>query len=445
MNQNIQLSDHFGYRRLIRFTIPSILMMIFTSIYGVVDGFFVSNFVGKTSFAAVNFIMPFLMVTGAMGFMFGTGGSALIAKIMGEGKEEKAQKIFSLLIAATVICGIVISVISMISLKSIAVFLGAEGEMLENCVVYGRIILVALPFLMLQYAFSSLAVTAEKPKLGLIITIVAGVLNMTGDVLFMAVFKWGIAGAAMATALGQIVGGIVPLIYFARKNSSRLRLCRPEWNGRALIRICTNGCSELMSNISMSVVGMLYNNQLMKYAGEDGVAAYGTIMYVDFIFIAIFIGYATGVAPVISYHYGAGHTKELNSLLKKSLALILMASAVMFGASELLARPLAGIFVGYDAALLDMTAHGFSIYAISFIFAGIAIFGSAFFTALNDGLTSAVISFLRTLLFESASVMLLPLVLGLNGIWCSIVVAEFMAVVVTLSFLVAKRKKYRYW
>lgn len=259
MEQTIQLSDHFGYRRLIRFTIPSILMMIFTSIYGVVDGFFVSNFVGKTSFAAVNFIMPFLMITGVMGFMFGTGGSALIAKIMGEGKKEKAQKIFSLLIMATIICGIVIGAISIIFLRPVAVFLGARGEMLEECIIYGRIILVALPFLMLQYAFSSLAVTAEKPKLGLIVTVTAGVINMVGDALFMAVFQWGIAGAAMASALGQIVGGIIPLIYFARKNTSRLRIVRPEWDGRALLRICTNGCSELMSNISMSVVGMLYN------------------------------------------------------------------------------------------------------------------------------------------------------------------------------------------
>ena len=445
MNQKIQLSDHFGYRRLIRFTIPSILMMIFTSIYGVVDGFFVSNFVGKTPFAAVNFIMPFLMVTGALGFMFGTGGSAYIAKIMGEGKKEKAQKVFSLLVTATIISGVMIAVISMIFLRQIAIFLGAEGQMLEDCVLYGRILLIALPFLMLQYAFASLAVTAEKPKIGLIVTVTAGLLNMTGDALFMAVFKWGVAGAALASALGQIVGGIIPLIYFSRKNASLLRLCRPEWDGRALVRICTNGSSELMSNISMSIVGMLYNTQLMKYAGEDGVAAYGTIMYVNFIFLAIFVGYATGVASVISYHYGAGNTKELNGLLKKSVSLVLSASVVMFIAARFLARPLATIYVGYDAALLKMTVHAFSIYSISFIFAGMAIFSSAFFTALNDGLTSAVISFLRTLLFESASVMLLPLLLRMNGIWYSIVVAEFMAVVVAMIFLVAKRKRYRYW
>lgn len=445
MKQSIQLSDHFGYGRLLRFTIPSILMMIFTSIYGVVDGFFVSNFVGKTPFAAVNFIMPFLMVVGAMGFMFGTGGSALIARTMGEGRREKAQEIFSLLICAVAVSGVVIAVISIVFLRRIAMFLGAEGEMLEDCVRYGRIILVALPFLMLQYAFSSLSVTAEKPKLGLIVTIVSGILNMTGDALFMGVFCWGIAGAAMASAMGQIVGGIVPLIYFFRKNSSSLQIRKPKWDGRALLRACTNGVSELMSNISMSIVGMLYNAQLMRYAGEDGVAAYGTIMYVDFIFLAIFIGYAIGVAPVISYHYGAGNKKELNNLLKRSGVLIAIASLAMLLSSELMAAPLAGIFVGYDAELLAMTVHAYSIYAISFLFCGFSIFGSAFFTALGDGFISAVIAFLRTLVFESACVLILPLIFGLNGIWSAIIVAEGMSVIVSLSFLVAKRKRYRYF
>lgn len=445
MKDSIQLSDHFGYGRLIRFTIPSILMMIFTSIYGVVDGFFVSNFVGKTPFAAVNFIMPFLMVVGAMGFMFGTGGSALIARTMGEGKKEKAQEIFSLLVYAVAVSGIVIAALSVLFLRQIASFLGAEGTMLENCVVYGRIILVALPFLMLQYAFSSLAVTAEKPKLGLIITVTAGLLNITGDILFTAVFRWGIIGAAMATAMGQIVGGIVPLVYFAGKNSNSLRIGKPKWDGKALMRACSNGVSELMSNISMSIVGMLYNAQLMRYAGENGVAAYGTIMYVDFIFLAVFIGYATGVAPVISYHYGAGNQKELNNLLKRSALMILLASGAMLLLSELMAAPLAGIFVGYDAELLQMTVHAYSIYAISFLFCGFSIFGSAFFTALGDGLTSAIISFLRTLIFESASVMILPLLFGLNGIWCAIIVAECMSVLVTCLFFVAKRREYHYF
>ena len=444
MKQGIQLSDHFGYRRLIRFTMPSILMMIFTSIYGVVDGFFVSNFVGKTPFAAVNFIMPFLMVVGALGFMFGTGGSALIARTMGEGKQEKAREIFSLLVYATVISGVVIAALSIIFLRPIAVFLGADGSMLADCVLYGRIILLALPFLMLQYAFSSFMITAEKPKLGLSVTVIAGITNMVGDFVFMAVLDWGIIGAALATAIGQVIGGMIPLIYFSRKNPSCLRIGRPKWDSKAILRTCTNGSSELMSNISMSLIGMLYNAQLMKYAGENGVAAYGTIMYVNFIFLAVFIGYSTGVAPIISFHYGAANTGEVKGLLRRSTVIVLIVSLMMFIISEVLATPLAAIFVSYDGVLLEMTVHAFTIYAVSFLFAGIAIFGSAFFTALNDGLTSALISFLRTLLFQSAAVMIMPLVWDLDGIWYSVVAAEIMAVLATVAFLLFKRKKYGY-
>lgn len=444
MKQQIQLSDHFEYGRLIRFTVPSIMMMIVTSVYGVVDGFFISNFVGKTPFAAVNFIMPFLMIVGAFGFMFGTGGSALIAKMMGRGENEKAQKTFSMLVYATIITGIIIATLSIIFLRPIVKLLGAEGQMLDNAVTYGRIILIALPFLMLQYAFSSLFITAEKPKLGLIVTIIAGVTNMIGDALFMVVLDWGVVGAALATATGEIIGGIIPLIYFSRKNTSTLRLGKATWDGKSMLKICTNGSSELMSNISMSLVGMLYNMQLIKYAGENGVAAYGTIMYVNFIFIAIFIGYSTGVAPVISYHYGADNTTELKSLLRKSTVIILVTSAMMVIASQFLASPLAKIFVGYDKELYEMTVHGFKVYVFSFIFVGAGIFGSAFFTALNAGVTSALISFLRTLVFQITAVMLLPLAFGLDGIWYSVIVAESLAVVVTVIILFIKRKQYRY-
>ena len=445
MKQKIQLSDHFGYGRLIRFTIPSILMMIFTSIYGVVDGFFVSNYVGKTAFAAVNFIMPFLMIVGAIGFMFGAGGSALIAKTMGEGEKEKANNIFSLIVFSTFICGFAIAVLSIVFLRPIAILLGADGVMLDDCVLYGRVILAALPFLMLQYAFSSLVVAAEKPKLGLAVTVIAGIVNMIGDALFMAFFRWGVFGAALASALGQTMGGLIPLIYFAVKNSSSLKISRPKWDGRSLAKVCINGSSELMSNISMSLVGMLYNARLMKYAGEEGVAAYGTIMYVNFIFLAIFIGYTTGTAPIVSYHYGAGNKAELNILLKKSSAIIFISSAAMFAVSKFMSYPLAKIFVGYDAGLLEMTAHAFDIYAFSFLFAGVSIYGSGFFTALNDGLTSALISFLRTLLFQSAAVLIMPLIWGLDGIWYSGVAAELMAVAVTIVFLIVRNKKYGYW
>lgn len=440
----IQLSDHFTYPRLLRFTLPSIIMMIFTSIYGVVDGFFVSNFVGKTPFAAVNFIYPFLMILGSVGFMFGTGGSALIAKTMGARELEKAKRLFSLLIYVSTACGILIAVLGMFSLRPVAALLGAEGAMLEDCVTYGRIILAALPAYMLQLEFQSLFVTAEKPHLGLVVTVAAGVTNMVLDALLVAVFRLGLSGAAAATAISQCVGGIVPLIYFARPNSSLLQLRGTKWDGGALVRVCVNGSSELMSNISMSVVSMLYNVQLIKYAGEDGVAAYGVLMYVSFTFISAFIGYSVGTAPVISYHYGAENHGEMRSLLKKSLIIIGAFSLAMMIAAEALARPLSLVFVSYDPALLALTLRGFMIYSFSFLFSGIAIFGSSFFTALNNGLVSALISFLRTLLFQSAAVLILPLIWKIDGIWLSCVAAELMAAVVTAVFLAAYRSKYHY-
>ncbi len=441
---NIQLSEHFNYKKLLRFTLPSIVMMIFTSIYGVVDGFFVSNFVGKTPFAAVNFIMPFLMILGSVGFMFGTGGSALISKTMGEGDKERAKRLFSLFIYVSAGCGIVIAVLGLIFIRPIAGLLGAEGTMLDNCVTYGRIILAALPAYMLQYEFQSFFVTAEKPQLGLAVTIAAGVTNMVLDALFVAVFSWGLPGAAAATAISQCVGGFLPLIYFVRPNSSLLHLTKTKYDGGALLKACTNGASELMSNISMSIVSMLYNVQLIKYAGEDGVAAYGVLMYVNMIFLAAFIGYSVGTAPIIGYNYGAGNHGELKNLLKRSLKIIGTFSVFMVIAAEVLARPLAVIFVGYDQGLLELTLRGFVIYSFSFLFSGIAIFGSSFFTALNDGLISALISFLRTLLFQVAAVLIFPLILGIDGIWISIVAAELMAAVVTSLFLVTKRKKYHY-
>ncbi len=441
---NIQLSEHFTYKKLLRFTLPSIVMMIFTSIYGVVDGFFVSNFVGKTPFAAVNFIMPFLMVLGAVGFMLGSGGSALIAKTMGEGDKEKANRIFSLIVYVGAALGVVIAALGIIFIEPVAVLLGAEGDMIENCVLYGRIILLALPALILQFEFQTFFVTAEKPQLGLIFTIAAGVTNMVLDALFMAVFQWGVAGAAAATAISQAVGGILPLFYFASKNSSLLHLGRTKIDGRVLLKTCTNGSSELMSNISMSVVGMLYNAQLMKFGGEDGVAAYGVLMYVNFVFISAFIGYSVGTAPIVGFHFGALNRDELKNLLKRSTVIIGIFALVMFVLAQVLAYPLASVFVGYDEVLMDMTLQAFKIFSFGFLFAGFAIYGSGFFTALNDGLTSAVISFLRTLVFQIAAVLILPVFFEIDGIWLSSVATEFVAASVSVIFIIAKRKKYGY-
>ena len=440
----IQLSDHFDSKKLLRYTFPSIVMLIFTSIYGVVDGFFVSNFVGKTPFAAVNFIMPFLMMLGCVGFLFGTGGGALIAKTIGEGKIQQANQLFSLLIDTSIVCGVILAVMGLALLRPVAIALGAEGQLLEDSITYGRIILLAIPAYVLQYEFQCLFATAQKPKLGLYVTIAAGLTNMVLDALFVAVLPWGLKGAAAATALSQCVGGILPLLYFSRPNSSLLRLGKPCRDKRAMGRICLNGSSELMSNLSMSLVSMLYNAQLLHYAGENGVAAYGVLMYVNLIFQAAFLGYSVGAAPVVSYHYGAGHDQELHGLLRRSLIIVSCFSAAMFAAAELLARPLSLLFVAYDHTLLELTLRGFAIYSFSFLFSGIAIFGSAFFTALNDGLVSALISFLRTLVFQVLAVLLFPLIWKLDGIWLSTVAAEALAAVVAVLLIRKKRKKYRY-
>ena len=442
--QAIQLSDHFTRKRLLRFSLPSIVMMVFTSIYGVVDGYFVSNYTGKTPFAAVNLIMPFLMILGGVGFMFGTGGGALIAKTMGEGKAEKADKLFFMTVFASILCGLVLTAVGLLFLRPFARLMGAEGELLENSLLYGTINLIALPFYILQYEFQCLFATAEKPKLGLYVTVASGVANMVLDWLLVAVLPFGLAGAAAATAASQFIGGVFPLIYFARKNSSRLHLTRCRLELRPLGRICANGSSELMGNISMSLVNMLYNVQLMQYVGEDGIAAYGVLMYVSMIFQAIFIGYSVGTAPIVSYHYGAQNREELKSLLRKAIFIVAIAALCMFAAGELLAAPLSRLFVAYDEELLQMTTHAFAIFSFSFLFSGFAINGSSFFTALNDGLTSALISFLRTLVFQVAAVLLFPLLWGLDGIWFSIVAAEIMAVLATIFFLLKKQKKYGY-
>ena len=440
----IQLSEHFTYSKLLRFTLPSIVMMIFTSIYGVVDGVFVSNFVGKTPFAAVNLIMPLLIILGALGFMIGTGGTAIVAKTLGEGKPELANQYFSLLVYTGLIGGTAVGVLGIVFVRPVAAALGAEGQMLEDCVLYSRIILAANPFFILQNIFQSFFVTAEKPKLGLYVTVGAGVTNIVLDALLVAVFPMGLAGAAAATALSQTVGGLVPVFYFLRKNDSLLRLTKTKLYGKILLKTCTNGSSELMSNISASVVTILYNLQLMRLAGEDGIAAYGAIMYVAFIFAAIFIGYAVGSAPIISFHYGAENTEELKSLLRKSVVLAAGAGAAMALLATLASAPLSKIFVGYDQDLYQMTVHGFRLFAFSFLLSGFNIFGSSFFTALNNGLISALISFLRTLIFQCASVLILPIFLGLDGVWLSIAAAEAAAFAVTLICLAANRRTYQY-
>lgn len=440
----IKLSEKFTYKKLLRFTLPSVIMMIFSSVYGVVDGFFVVNYAGEMQFAAVNFIMPFLMILGGTGFMFGTGGSALVAKFLGEQKAEKANRLFSMFVYVSIAVGVVLAVIGVFTVRPVALMLGATESMLDYCVVYGRIILAAIPFFMLQVEFQSFCITAEKPKLSLLNTLIAGVANMILDALLVGVFRYGVAGAAVATAISQAIGGIIPLIYFFTKNKSLLRLTKMEFDFKNMFKGCLNGSSELMTNISASIVGMLYNAQLMKFAQEMGVSAYGVLMYVSMIFCAVFIGYSIGVSPIISYNFGAQNKEELKNLLKKSSVLIGICSVLMVILCEAFAEPLSALFANRNAQLFDMTLRGFRIYAFAFLFCGASIFGSSFFTALNDGIISAVISFLRTLVFQIAAVLILPVFWKLDGIWLSIVVAELLSFATTLFFITIKRKKYGY-
>ena len=440
----IQLSDHFTYKRLLRFTIPSIIMMICTSVYSIVDGLFVSNYVGTTPFAALNLMMPLLMGISTVGFMIGTGGSALVAIKLGEGEREKANAYFSMLIYILIGVGLAVAVTAFLLMRPIAYAIGATDAMIEYCVLYGRILCVSLTGFMLQIAFQSFFIVAEKPELSLKMSLISGITNVILDYLFIVVFGWGLAGAGAATAAGEIIGGLGPILYFSRENNSLLRLGKPCFDGRVLLKTCTNGSSELMTNISSSIVNILYNYQLMRLAGEDGVAAYGVIMYVTFIFAAVNIGYSIGSAPVVSYNYGSGNQKELKNIFRKSVVAIGSAGITMTILAELLSYPMTRVFVGYDPDLFAMTCRGFRLYALSFLLSGTNIWGSGFFTALGDGGVSALISFLRTLLFQVSMVLLLPVFLKLDGVWLAIVAAESLALFVTAVFLTRKRKKYHY-
>ncbi len=440
----IQLSDHFTLKKLFRFVLPSIVMMVFTSIYGVVDGFFVSNYAGKTAFAAVNLIMPFVMILGGVGFMIGTGGSALVSFQLGEGNKKKANETFSLLVYFTVIVGIIISVIGCLVVEPVAILFGATAEMLPDCVLYGRIVIAFTTTFMLQNAFQSFFVTAEKPRMGLIVTVAAGVGNMVMDFLFIGVFNWGVAGAAFATGLSQTIGCVIPLIYFFVPNDSTLRLSQTHIDWHSIGKACGNGSSELMSNVASSIIGIVYNWQLLKFAGEDGVATYGVLMYVQFIFIAMFVGYAVGSAPIVGYHYGAGNYDEVKNIKNKSLRSMSIGGVTMLILAIILAPVLSGIFVGYDADLMEMTTHAFRIFSLFFILAGVNIYASSFFTALGNGLVSAIISFVRVLVFQLLAVMLLPIFLGIDGIWLANTVAEVFSFIVSMTFLIKLKSKYHY-
>lgn len=442
--KKIQLSDHFTYQRLLKFTFPSIIMMIFTSLYGVVDGIFVSNYAGKTAFAAINLIWPVVMILGAIGFMFGTGGSALVATILGEQNKTYANRVFSAIVYTSALLGIVLSILGLIYIRPIVAMLGAEGQLAEDTVLYGSVLFIAVVTFILQNEFQSLLVVAEKPKMGLYVTVGAGVTNIVFDYILIGLLGWGLFGAAVATAFSQVVGCVIPLCYFTFNKKGVLHLGKPGWYPKEILKSCTNGASEMLSNISLSLVNILYNMQFFKIAGENGLSAYGVMMYINFVFVSAFLGYSMGVAPVISYHYGAKNTDELHNLLKKSMTILAVCSVAMFFFAELLSAPLSALFVGFDETLYQMTYRGFMIYSVSFLLSGFNIFASAFFTALNNGVVSAILSFLRTLVFPIITVWIFPLFFGLDGLWSAVIGAELLAILFSIGFLTGNQKRYQY-
>lgn len=445
MKAKIQLSDHFTYGKLLRFTLPPIVMMVFTSIYSVVDGFFISNFAGKTAFAALNLIWPFLMILGGMGFMIGTGGTALVSRYLGAGQEERARRYFSMLVEFTALLGLILTAIGLIFMEPIARFLGATEEMIPDCVLYGRIVIAFNVAFMFQNVFQSFLVAAEKPRLGLVATVSAGVTNMVLDALLVGVFRWGLAGAALATGLSQTVGAVIPMVFFLnRENGSALHFSFTPMEAHPLLQACGNGASELMSNISGSIAAMVYNFQLLKFLGEDGVSAYGVIMYVGFIFVAIFVGYSIGSAPIISFHFGAENREELKNMFRKSYLLMAVWGIAMALAAYLLAGPLAKLFVGYDRQLCELTVHAMRLHCLAFLFTGANIFTSSLFTALNDGTVSAAVSFARSMVLQIATVLLLPGLMGPDGLWLAALATDTCALVIDICVLGGNRKKYGY-
>ena len=440
----ISISDNFTFGKLLRFALPSIIMVIFTSLYGIVDGLFVSNFAGNGAFTAVNLFLPIFYIAGSIGLLLGSGGCALVAKLFGEGEDVTARRVFTGLIIIVTGIGGAITAMTVGFMPSISVLLGARGQTAKLCSRYGTIMICGLIPFMLQSFFQYFFAVADRPKLGLIITVGAGVTNAIFDFVFMYALKWGVTGAAVATVIGECVGGVVPLVWFISKTGKKLYIAKPSFAPRTIGKVCTNGSSEFLTNISVSLVSMIYNFQLLKYVGEAGVEAYGVIMYVSFIFIGCFIGYSVGTSPIFGYHNGAGNKDELKNVFKKIMLFYAVAAVVMTAIAEALATPLAMIFVSYDKALLALTVRALRIFSFSFLLSGFNIYASAFFTALNNGGVSAAISTARTLLFQVIAVYVMPLIFGLNGIWSATIVAELLCIILSVTFVILNRKKYEY-
>ena len=450
MAHSIHLSDHFTYKKILRFTIYPILMMLITSIYWIVDGFFISNYVGPSAFAGVNLIFPVVMIVACIGFMFGSGGAALVSKKLGEGDSDGANKTFSLITYVTLGTGLILSLIFFFLVRPIAMGFAsinqveASEAMIDSAEVYGRIMVGGVFLYIMQGYFHSFFSVNEKSSLGFLFTLISGLTNMLLDYLLIGVFRAGVVGAACASLSGMFISAVGPFLYFRFGKNNLIKLGKPRWNLNEITQSIANGSSEFVSNVSGSIVTIVFNVQLLKYIGEVGVSAYGIIGYVCFVFFAIFIGYSIGIAPVIGYNYGAKNPVELTNVLRKSFVIISVSGVAMTLLSAGLADPITRIFSAGVGELHTLGVRAMRIFSICYLMAGFSMFGSSFFTALNNGLISALISFCRTLVFQLGSVFVLPLIVGVDGIWFSIIVAEFLSMVMTIIFISARRRKYGY-
>lgn len=439
------LGGHYGARRLFISSLPLIGMMVLISIYSIVDGLFVSNLVGTTAFAALNLIWPAIGLVGALGLMVGTGGAALVSKTLGEGDEPRANRYFSMFVEFILLLSVVLAVPLLVWMEPLAVAIGAEGEMVRQCAIYGRICAAGMPAFMMQMGIQPFFMVAGRPRMGTWISLVSGLLNIGLDALFIIVCGWGLAGAAAGSMLACCFGGFYPLWYFSsRFNRSSLAFKATGFEFGPLAKACSNGLSEFVGNISFNIVSMCYNWQLMRFYGENGVAAYSVILYLGFIFVAVYSGYNMTVTPLVGFNFGAGNKRELRSLLRHSLTLMLVLGVLLAGTAELLAGPAARLFVGYDSELTALTVHATRLYAPSFLITGLTLFVSAWFTGLNNGPVSALASFSRTFVFELSCVFLLPVLLGVNGIWLSAPAAEILSLFLGAALLLRFRSRYGY-
>ncbi len=444
ITMNTTISQKFTLTSLLKFALPTTIMMVVLSIYTLVDGVFVSNFVGELAFSAINIIFPFISLIFALGIMAATGGNALVANNLGQGDDEKARENFTLIVIFATGLGLLLMMVGIVFNKEIARLLGATPLIEEYARDYLSTLAPFIPLAIWMGFSQILFVTIGKPTLGLIATLVGGITNIIFDYLFIVVMNMGIKGAALGTGLGYSLPGLFFIYYFLFHRKNSLYFVKPRWRARVLLKTFTNGSSEFVANLATSITTFMFNLIILDLAGEQGVAAIGIILYAQFLLMSAFLGYAQGVAPIFSYAYGARDHLQLKKVFSISIRVIILFSLAIASFSYFASSSIVGIFVERQSQVFSLAKNGFSVFSLSFLFMGVNIFSSSLFTAFSNGKISASISFLRTLVFILGYLLFLPRFLGLPGVWLAIPLAEFTTMFFSISYLTIQRKKYHY-